>query len=383
MLVLSRREHEKIVFPTLRTSVEVLEVKSGRVRLGIEAPPEVQILREEVMASSKARQSGVSPMPITATASANGESDQLRKLRHDLRNRLNSGSVGLALARRQLDAGMLDELEQTLEILARGFQSAEGDLQQPTDRTLPAAAQRQPEALLVEDDTNECELLAGFLRLAGYKVNTAHDGADALDRLRTGSQPDVMLLDMNLPRCDGVTTVKMIRCDPKLANLKIYAVTGYSAQQLGVDEKHSGLNGWFQKPLDPERLLGELQTARFSSIHALKASGLGANRKNLLFAGQEAFDHLRVEMFARRLHDNGPRNVMAVRIFVNTLGTERIVHVGHGQDAARERNFFPTQPVRVTAAVPTFVMRGGNFASHFQELGVRKQIKRCPQRFSP
>jgi CheY-like chemotaxis protein len=51
----------------------------------------------------------------------------------------------------------------------------------------------------------------------------------------------------------------MIRRDPQLANMRIYAVTGYSAEQLGVDAKHTGLNGWFQKPLDPERLLGELQ----------------------------------------------------------------------------------------------------------------------------
>jgi CheY-like chemotaxis protein/sRNA-binding carbon storage regulator CsrA len=254
------------VFPSLRTSVEVLEVKSGRVRLGIEAPAELQILREEVLASAKLN---LSRMPTQPTiAATNGEANRLRELRHELRNRLNTGSVGLALARRQLEAGMLDELEETLENLSRSFQPLDDDLQQPIDRTPHSTSQRQPEALLVEDDTNECELLAGFLRLAGYKVNTAHDGADALDRLRTGAKPDVMLLDMNMPRCDGVTTVKMIRCDPKLANLKIYAVTGYSAQQLGVDEKHSGLNGWFQKPLDPERLLGALQTDRFQRVNA-------------------------------------------------------------------------------------------------------------------
>ncbi len=265
MLVLSRREHEKIVFPALRTSVEVLEAKSGRVRLGIEAPAEVQILREEVMNSSSGNASRVPPSAgsqAVLAAAAQAESDRLRKLRHDLRNRLNSGSVGLALARRQLSAGLIGDLENTLDKIARGFQSIEGELQELMEHTPPTKCARQLEALLVEDDTNECELLAGFLRLAGYKVNTAHDGADALDRLRAGSKPDVMLLDMNLPRCDGVTTVKMIRRDPSLANLKIYAVTGYSAEQLGVDEKHSGLNGWFQKPLDPERLLGELQTDR-------------------------------------------------------------------------------------------------------------------------
>lgn len=265
MLVLSRREHEKIVFPALRTSVEVLEAKAGRVRLGIQAPAEVQILREEIMKSAPA--AGYAPasdIPLPAPR----DSERLRKLRHDLRNRLNTGTIGLALARRQLQAGMIDQLEGTLEKIACGFQSLESDLQTFVEKTAAAPSERQLEALLVEDDTNECELLAGFLRLAGYKVNTAHDGADAMDRLRSGSKPDVMLLDMNLPRCDGVTTVKMIRRDPELADLRIYAVTGYSAQQLGVDEKHSGLNGWFQKPLDPERLLGELRTNRQQHVLA-------------------------------------------------------------------------------------------------------------------
>jgi carbon storage regulator CsrA len=269
MLVLSRRPKEKIVFPAFNTSVEVLEVKPGRVRLGIDAPANVQILREEVMDPAQSKNSGAAQFQrlLNVTASAQSES-AMRKMRHDLRNRLNAASVGLALARRQLQAGLIEDLDSTLERIAVGFQLFEGEVDKLTEATKPSSEKRQPEALLVEDDSNECELLAGFMRLAGYKVNTASDGEAALDRLRNGWKPDVMLLDMNMPRCDGVTTVKMIRRDPQLANMRIYAVTGYSAEQLGVDKKHSGLNGWFQKPLDPERLLGELQADGNSCLSA-------------------------------------------------------------------------------------------------------------------
>ena len=48
MLVLSRRPDEKIFFPGINITVQVVEVRGGRVRLGIEAPPEVTILREEL-----------------------------------------------------------------------------------------------------------------------------------------------------------------------------------------------------------------------------------------------------------------------------------------------------------------------------------------------
>jgi carbon storage regulator CsrA len=50
MLVLSRKRQEKIVFPGLKITVQVLDIQSGRVGLGIEAPPEVEIMRKELLA---------------------------------------------------------------------------------------------------------------------------------------------------------------------------------------------------------------------------------------------------------------------------------------------------------------------------------------------
>jgi carbon storage regulator CsrA len=48
MLVLSRKPNEKVLFPTINTAVRVVSIKGGTVRLGIEAPPEVPILRAEL-----------------------------------------------------------------------------------------------------------------------------------------------------------------------------------------------------------------------------------------------------------------------------------------------------------------------------------------------
>jgi carbon storage regulator CsrA len=49
MLVLSRRLHERIQFPGLNISIQVVAIKSGVIRLGIEAPPDVSVLREELL----------------------------------------------------------------------------------------------------------------------------------------------------------------------------------------------------------------------------------------------------------------------------------------------------------------------------------------------
>jgi CheY-like chemotaxis protein len=123
-----------------------------------------------------------------------------------------------------------------------------------------------PKALLVEDDHNECELLAGFFRLAGYEVATAGDGSDAIDYLQQHERPDVMLLDMMLPRCDGPTTIRRLRDDPAFNDLKIFAMSGYTPDQIGLDCGASGVARWFQKPLNPELLLRELNATRLESV---------------------------------------------------------------------------------------------------------------------
>ena len=65
MLVLSRRRNEKIVLPHLGITVQVVAIKPGVVRLGIEAPPEVAVCREELLNKPQARggRRGAEPCP--------------------------------------------------------------------------------------------------------------------------------------------------------------------------------------------------------------------------------------------------------------------------------------------------------------------------------
>jgi len=248
MLVLSRRPGETIQIPLINTSVQVVEISPRAVRLGIDAPSEVQIFPGETLA-------GVGPIqPVSEPAAA-----RIRELNHVIRNRLNAATLGLALLRRQLRAGMTVDSESTLDRIATEFQT----LQQQVEQTTRALAQasrpaRVRKALLVEDDHNERELLAGFLRMAGLDVATAGDGTDALDYLRNRGRPDVVLLDMVLPGCDGPATVRAIRRDPDLRGVKIFGVTGHDPGRFGLEDGHAGVDGWFQKPLNPEKLLRDL-----------------------------------------------------------------------------------------------------------------------------
>jgi CheY-like chemotaxis protein len=215
------------------------------VRLGIEAPDSVPVFREEVLR----RQEDIAQPCETP------EPALLRGLLHQLNHHLHTGSLGLALLRRQLELGRTRDLPATLDRLEQDLAALRG-IVAAAERS---AGPRRRRALLVDDDRNELELLAGFLRLAGIEVQTAGDGCDALDSLRRHGPPDVVLLDMVMPRCDGPTTVRAIRGDPALQGLRIFGVTGAPCDSFGLEEGPTGIDRWFHKPLDPEVLLRELQ----------------------------------------------------------------------------------------------------------------------------
>jgi carbon storage regulator CsrA len=249
MLVLSRRRNEKVLFPTIDTAVRVVSIKGGTVRLAIEAPPEIPILRAELQ--NRAAELGGSRPP------ANPAESPLQELRHLLRNRLSVTTVGLGVLRKQAQAGLNAEMERTITKIEEDMQLLRQRLEAEAAAPAPAPPSRPARrALLVEDDQNERELLAGFLRLSGFAVDTASDGCDALDYLRVGERPDVVLLDMGLPRCDGATTAREIRRNPACARLRIFAVSGHSPHEYNLD--HGSIDHWFAKPLDPAVLLQEL-----------------------------------------------------------------------------------------------------------------------------
>lgn len=109
MLVLARQLNERIVMPTVPATIEVVAVKPNGVRLGIEAPPEVTVLREEVL-----RRDG-SPSSDLLVLSEGDARTQLNRIRLTLRNRLQGVALGLDLIRRQIEESGGSELQGMLQ----------------------------------------------------------------------------------------------------------------------------------------------------------------------------------------------------------------------------------------------------------------------------
>jgi len=243
MLVLSRRKGEKIVFPTLGVKLEVLKVQGNTTRLGIQAPRDVKVLRDELSVVESDEPAGAS------------NDEEIRKLRHALRNRLNTAVLGIHLLKRQLDAGLSTEADATFEKLVGEFQSLEEQASKMKSTGQCPDGPPRRRTLIVEDDANESELLAGLLRMSGFEVTTADDGKEALDFLSSHPRPDVVLLDMIMPRCNGPQTLQRIRNDSSLDGMKVFAISGTEPASLGIPTGPDGVDLWFQKPVNPERLV--------------------------------------------------------------------------------------------------------------------------------
>jgi CheY-like chemotaxis protein len=176
------------------------------------------------------------------------------KSRHQLRNELNSLSIALHLFKQEVDAGYHQDAQATFEKLVEHIERL-GAEQPATNQACRAEKDVESTALLVEDQPNEREMLAGFLRLHGYQVATAANGLEAIEHLESNEKPSVVLIDMRMPRCDGPTTIRRIRENPAFDAVKIFAISGSTPEENRMDAKKEGVDGWFMKPLNPKSLV--------------------------------------------------------------------------------------------------------------------------------
>ena len=296
MLVLSRRANETIRFPQLGISVSIVSVKGNRVQVGVDAPPDIQVLRKELesatITNSKAKDFAFGRMP-------NFQESQPCNARaqHEFKNRLNRATLGLHLAQRQLNAGQTQAAQKTLSIaLARLLElekaSAPGNASElkavgsamdapqaslpyviakpidtaksigtsdTTTMTLSLGNSPDPvDILLVEDDQNEQALMRTLLEMEGYRVHTANNGIEAMKCLEHIS-PQCVLLDMMMPECNGPETLGRLRSNPSFDALPVFAVSGTSPESMGVAIGTDGVDDWFPKPLNAPRLVQHMR----------------------------------------------------------------------------------------------------------------------------
>jgi CheY-like chemotaxis protein len=139
------------------------------------------------------------------------------------------------------------------------------------DKTTPQTVSGHTDVLLVEDDPNDVEFTLHALK-SNHLINPVHvvrDGAEALEFLfRTGryadrppaSGPKVVLLDLKLPKVDGLEVLERVRSDPTLQNLPVVMLTSSREERDVIESYQLGANSYIVKPVDFDRFTEAVRT---------------------------------------------------------------------------------------------------------------------------
>ncbi len=108
--------------------------------------------------------------------------------------------------------------------------------------------------LVVDDDEVIRQLIAVNLTLEGFQVETATDGQDCLDRVGE-VRPDVITLDVMMPRLDGWVTATRLRDDENTKHIKVVLITARAQEEDRKRGLGIGVDAYLTKPFDPEELI--------------------------------------------------------------------------------------------------------------------------------
>jgi CheY-like chemotaxis protein/CHASE3 domain sensor protein len=191
------------------------------------------------------RMEGASFPPVivyTGRSLSRGEEQRLRRLSH---------SIIIKGARSP---------ERLLDEVTLFLHQVESDLPADRQRMLRDARNREAifegkRVLVVEDDVRNIFALSRVFEPRGAKVDIARNGREALDQLRGGTPPDLVLMDIMMPEMDGLEATRRIRAMPEQAGVPIIALT---AKAMADDRDQclaAGANDYIAKPLDVDKLL--------------------------------------------------------------------------------------------------------------------------------
>ncbi len=111
--------------------------------------------------------------------------------------------------------------------------------------------------LVVDDEDVTREILQILLEMEGYTVFAASDGVEALEQVAQ-CRPDLIVLDLMMPRLDGLGVCKHLRAQPETADLAIILLSGNSQDRAVTAGLRAGANAYLMKPIDPPLLLREI-----------------------------------------------------------------------------------------------------------------------------
>ena len=132
--------------------------------------------------------------------------------------------------------------------------------------TTPITTEPQRPLILLADDSLSVRRLAQhLLQTHGYRVETAADGLEALQRLEDGHIPSLLIADVEMPDMDGIELLRRVRADQRFQQIPVLMLTAHTAGPVSQKAISMGAQAFLTKPYSPTELLGQVR--RYTNMH--------------------------------------------------------------------------------------------------------------------
>lgn len=133
-------------------------------------------------------------------------------------------------------------------------------MMQSVRRPTPRSQRRVALVLVVDDHEDTRELHAECLHAAGFRTHTACDGEEAVAEAHA-YMPDLIVMDLDMPRLDGLGATRALKADPATCQIVIVVVTGRPLPDGGRLAYEAGCDGFLTKPISSEALGAAVKAA--------------------------------------------------------------------------------------------------------------------------
>jgi two-component system, cell cycle response regulator len=171
--------------------------------------------------------------------------------------------------------------------------------------------------LVIEDNPTNLQLVVYLLEAFGHQVRGSQEGADGIEMARR-EKPDLILLDIHMPKMDGYEVASRLRDDPQCRYIPIVAVTALA--MVGDREKllTSGFDGYISKPIEPETFAGKVQEFLGLPFESSESSATAAKSR----AEQPASEAPNAKRAVLLFVDNSAANIHLARSQLEPHGYE-------------------------------------------------------------
>ncbi|WP_339749444.1 CheR family methyltransferase [uncultured Rubinisphaera sp.] len=176
---------------------------------------------------------------------------------------MESGETGLGIGL-TLVKSLLEMHKGTIEVFSDGpDQGTEFHIKLPTiapshqqlhpDTPQETTSEKTCRVLVVDDNIAAAKMLGMIVKSFGHEVHLAHDGEQACE-VAAQYQPEIILMDLGMPKMDGLTACRQMRTQPWGQNISIFALTGWGQDKDREQTKEAGFNNHLVKPVEASQL---------------------------------------------------------------------------------------------------------------------------------